>query len=282
VLAAEAAAATANAVFETSKLRAEVNEELFKDGLVSSLEMRLTKVTAEHARAANGIEQKRFAFAQESVVPQVAAKESEVDRFRAAAKLRRDELSALSVRAGMRGVLQLLPVEVGAQVALGQNLARVADPTRLKAEVHVAETQAKDILIGQIARVDTRNGDNGIAEGKVVRVDPSVQNGTVTVDISFPGELPRGARPDLSVDGVIELERLDNVIFVTRPPFGQERSTVGIFRLEPDGVYATRSPVQLGRSSVNTIEIVNGLQPGDRVILSDTSQWDANDRIKLN
>jgi HlyD family secretion protein len=282
VLAAESAAATAKANYDQAKLRAEVNTELFKDGLVSSLEMRLSNVTADHALAANGIEQKRFAFAQDSIAPQVAAKEAEVDRLRAATKLRRDELAALSVRAGMSGMLQLLPVEVGAQVQPGANLARVADPARLKAEVHVAETQAKDILIGQVARIDTRNGDNGIVEGKVVRVDPSVQNGTVTVDITFSGELPKGARPDLSVDGVIELERLDNVIFVSRPAFGQERSKVGIFKLEPDGIYAIRAPVQLGRSSVNTIEIVSGLQPGDRVILSDMSPWDANDRIKLN
>lgn len=280
VLAAEAAAATAKALFEQTKLRAEVNAELFKDGLVSKLEMRLSEVTAEHAQTANGIEQKRFNFAQESIAPQVSAKDAQVDRFRAAAKLRREEVAALSVRAGMRGVLQLLPVEVGAQVQPGANLARVADPTRLKAEVNVAETQAKDILIGQIARVDTRNGESGIVEGRVTRVDPSVRNGTVTVDIVFNGELPKGARPDLSVDGVIELERLDNVVFVGRPAFGQERTTVGIFRLEADGVYAIRSPVQLGRSSVLTIEIVKGLEPGDRVILTDVSQ--EADRIKLN
>jgi HlyD family secretion protein len=164
----------------------------------------------------------------------------------------------------------------------GANLARVADPTRLKAEVMVAETQAKDILIGQLARIDTRNGEAGIVEGKVARVDPSVQNGTVTVDITLDGALPKGARPDLSVDGVIELERLESVVFVGRPAFGQERTTVGIFRLDGDGVYAIRSPVELGRSSVNSIEIVKGLEPGDRVILSDMSQWDANDRIKLN
>ncbi|HEX2855676.1 MAG TPA: HlyD family efflux transporter periplasmic adaptor subunit [Opitutaceae bacterium] len=282
VLASESAAATAKAVFEQAKLRSEVNEELFKDGLVSKLEMRLSKVTAEHAATANAIEQKRFAFAQESIVPQVAAKDAEVERFRAAAKLRRDEVAALSVRAGVRGVLQLVPVQVGAQVQPGANLARVADPTRLKAEVMVAETQAKDILIGQLARIDTRNGEAGIVEGKVARVDPSVQNGTVTVDVTLVGELPKGARPDLSVDGVIELERLDNVVFVGRPAFGQERTTVGIFRLEGDGVYAIRSPVELGRSSVNSIEIVKGLEPGDRVILSDMSQWDANNRIKLN
>ena len=179
----------------------------------------------------------------------------------------------------MDGVLQLLPVEVGAQVQPGTNLARVADPTRLKAEIRVAETQAKDIQIGQPASVDTRNG---VVEGKVSRIDPSVQNGTVTVDVILAGDLPRGARPDLSVDGTIELERLNEVVYVGRPAFGQERSTVGIFKLDAEGGHAARTQVKLGRSSVNTIEIVDGLKPGDRVILSDMAQWDANDRIKLN
>lgn len=279
VLAAESAAASAKADYEQSKLRAEVNEQLFKEGLVSALDLRLSKVTAEQAQTRNGIEQKRFAFAKESITPQLAVKEAEVDRFRAQAKLRHDELDALAVRAGMNGVLQLLPVEVGAQVQPGTNLARVADPTKLKAEIRIAETQAKDIQIGQMATVDTRNG---VVQGTVARVDPSVQNGTVTVDVTLPAELPRGARPDLSVDGTIELERLDNVIFVGRPAFGQEKSKVSIFKLDAAGSYATRIPVGLGRSSVNYIEIVSGLQPGDRVILSDMSQWDANDRIKLN
>lgn len=195
------------------------------------------------------------------------------------AKLRSDELDALTVRAGMDGVLQILPVEVGAQVQPGTNLARVADPRRLKAEIRVAETQARDIQIGQLANVDTRNG---VVAGQVNRIDPSVQNGTVTVDVTFTEELPRGARPDLSVDGTIELERLDNVVYVGRPAFGQERTTTSIYKLDPEGVYATRTQVQLGRSSVNTIEIVEGLQPGDRVILSDMSQYDSNDRVKLN
>jgi HlyD family secretion protein len=279
VLAAESTAANAKAEFEQAKLRAEVNEQLFKDGLVSPLEMRLAKVTAEQAATRNTIEQKRYAFSKDSVAPQLSVKEAEVDRLRDQAKSRHDDLDALSVRAGMDGVLQVLPVEVGAQVQPGLNLARVADPRRLKAEIRVAETQARDIEIGQVAQIDTRNG---IVAGKVQRIDPSVQNGTVTVDVTISDELPRGSRPDLSVDGTIELERLDNVVYVGRPAFGQERSTVKIFRLDPAGTYATRTQVQLGRSSVNTIEIVEGLQPGDRVILSDMSQWDSNDRVKLN
>jgi HlyD family secretion protein len=279
VLDAEAGLANAKSAFETNKLQAEVNDDLFKDGLVSNLELRRSKVAAEDASTLYDIEQKRFAFTKESIAPQLAVKEAEVDRMRAQAKLRRDEADALSVRAGMPGVLQVLPVEVGAQVQPGANLARVADPARLKAEVRIAETQAKDIQIGQIASIDTRNG---IVAGHVSRIDPSVQNGTVTVDVSLEGELPRGARPDLSVDGTIELERLDDVIYVGRPAFGQERSTVGIFKLDPDGNYATRTQVQLGRSSVNTIEIISGLRPGDHVILSDMTPQDANERIRLN
>ncbi|HWL17920.1 MAG TPA: efflux RND transporter periplasmic adaptor subunit [Opitutus sp.] len=279
VLAAEAASATAKADYEQAKLRAEVNEELIKDGLVSPLDVKLSKVTAEQAETRYNIEQKRYAFTKDSIAPQLAVKVAEVDRLRAQAKIRQDELDALTVRAGMNGILQILPVEVGAQVQPGTNLARVADPRRLKAEIRIAETQARDIEIGQVAQVDTRNG---VVAGHVSRIDPSVQNGTVTVDVSMNGELPRGARPDLSVDGTIELERLDDVVYVGRPAFGQEQTTVQIFKLEPDGAYASRVPVKLGRSSVNTIEVLGGLQPGDRVILSDMQQWETNDRIKLD
>jgi HlyD family secretion protein len=279
VLQSESDAANADANFETTRLRAQVDEQLFKDGLVSELELKFAKVNAEQAETLNSIAQKRYAFAKDSVAPQLAVKEAAVDQLRAQAKLRLAEADALNVRAGMRGILQVVPVEVGAQVQPGANLARVADPTSLKAEIQVAETQAKDVQIGQSAEIDTRNG---IATGKVSRVAPSVQNGTVTVDVPLLGELPHGARPDLSVDGVIELEHLDNVVFMGRPAFGQEHQTTGIFVLDSDGTYADRKQVELGRSSVNSIEIVKGLEPGDRVILSDTSQWDAHDRIKLN
>ncbi len=279
VLQAESVAASARADFEQTKLSAAVNEQLFREGLVSKLDLDLSKVRAEQAATRHSIEQRRFQFAKDAVKPQLAVKQAEVDRIRALAKLRRDELDALAVRSSMNGVLQLLPVEVGAQVQPGSNLARVANPSRLKAEIRVAETQARDIQIGQVAQVDTRNG---IVEGKVARIDPSVQNGTVTVDVHLAGELPRGARPDLSVDGTIELERLADVVHVGRPAFGQERSTVGIYKLDADGTYAVRTQVKLGRSSVNAVEIVDGLRPGDRVILSDMSQWDANERVKLN
>ena len=281
VLASESAAASAQASLETTQLRAEVLEELFKEGLVSSLEMRLAKVNARQAAALNAIEIKRFAYAKDSIAPQLAVKASEVERLRAEALIRRADVDALKVKAGMKGVLQLLPVEVGAQVPSGANLARVANPARLKAQVLIAEIQAKEVQLGQLAQIDTRSGKQGLIEGKVVRVDPSVQNGTITVDIGLNGTLPLGARPDLSVDGVIELERLDNVVHVGRPSFGQEGGAVDFFLLEPDGVHASRKRVQLGRSSVALIEILGGLQPGDRVILSDMSASSSHLRIRI-
>jgi HlyD family secretion protein len=285
LLQSEATTARAKSDYETTKLQAEVKEQLFKEGLVSELELKLAQATAAQAAISNEIEQKRYAFAQDSIKPQLAVQEAEVERLRDQAKLRHEELDALQVRSNMTGVLSALgtptlPIEVGAQVQPGTNLARVADPTKLKAEIRIAETQAKDIAIGQKAQIDTRNG---IVDGVVSRIEPAVQNGTVTVDVHITGDLTgTGARPDLSVDGTIELERLNDVVYVNRPAFGQERSTVGIFKLDPDGTYANRVQVQLGRSSVNTIEVVSGLVPGDRVILSDMSPYDANDRIKLN
>jgi len=192
--------------------------------------------------------------------------------------LKARDVEALHVKAGMTGVLQQLPVEVGQRVIPGTNLARVADPTKLKAQIKIAETQAKDIQINQAASIDTRNG---IVAGHVIRVDPAVEQGTVTVDVAIDGELPKGARPDLSVDGTIELERLDNVLFVGRPAFAQDGATVGVFKLSANGE-AARTPVHFGRSSVNTIEILSGLNAGDQVILSDTSAYDSHDRIRLN
>jgi len=279
LLAAESTAAAAKADYEQAKLRAQVNDGLFKKGLVSELDMRLSKVTAEQAEMRNTIEQKRYVFAKQGIGPQLTVKAAEVDRTRALTKLKGDELVALQVRAGMSGVLQVVPVEIGAQVAAGANLARVADPSRLKAEVHIAESQAKDVQLGQLASIDTHNG---VVAGRVARIDPAVHEGTVRVDVTLTGALPTGARPDLSVEGTIQLERLANVVYVARPAIGQDNRTVGIFKLDQNGRYATRTPVRLGRSSVNTIEIVAGLAPGDRVILSDTSQWDDHGRIRLN
>ena len=278
LLSMESVVARAKSEFETSRLQAEVSEELFKDGLVSGLERRRAQVAAEDATTRYEIEKKRYVFTRESVQLQVTVKQGDTDRQRAQTQLRREECDALKVRAGLNGVLQTMALEVGQQVATGAALARVADPTSLKAEVRIAETQAKDIQSGQLALIDTRNG---VVEGRVSRVDPSVQNGTVTVDVALTGELPKGARPDLSVDGTIELERLVDVVYVGRPAFGQERSTVGVFKLIPDDDSAHRIPVKFGRASVNTIEILDGLQPGDRVVLSDMSQWDAHDRVRL-
>ena len=234
---------------------------------------------ADDLKHRDEIEQKRLEFARNSIEPQLASKQAAVDQARELAELKKSQVEALHVRAGMEGVLQQLPVEVGQRVIQGTNLARVADPTKLKAQIKIAETQAKDIQINQKASIDTRNG---IVEGHVIRVDPAVEQGTVTVDVAIDGKLPKGARPDLSVDGTIELERLDNVVYVGRPAFGQDNSTVGLFKLVDGGSEAVRTPVKLGRSSVNTIEILSGLQPGDQVILSDTSAYDSHDRIRLN
>jgi HlyD family secretion protein len=193
--------------------------------------------------------------------------------------LKLDQVEALHVKAGMSGVLQQLPVQIGQRLKVGDNLARVADPTKLKAQVKIAETQAKDIQIKQKAVIDTRNGT---VNGHVTRVDPAVEQGTVNVEVAFDEPLPKGARPDLSVDGTIELEHLDDVIYVGRPAFGQENNTVGMFKLVNGNGEAVRTPVKLGKSSVNTIEILSGLQPGDQVILSDTSAWDSHEHIRLN
>jgi HlyD family secretion protein len=275
----ESNAAKVHSEFEQAKMESETNEQLKKNGLVSELAYKTAKVKAEELANRDQIEAKRTTFAGDSIEPQLAAKQAEVDQVRAAAQLKLDQVNQLHVRAGMTGVLQQLPVDVGQQVKQGTNIARVADPTKLKSQVKIAETQAKDIQMNQKASIDTRNG---VVEGHVIRVDPAVEQGTVTVDVAIDGDLPKGARPDLSVDGTIELERLDNVVYVGRPAFGQENNTVGIFKLLPNSSEAVRTPVKLGRSSVNTIEIVSGLQPGDQVILSDTSSMDAHDRIRLN
>lgn len=271
-------AATVEADFEQARLEKEVNEDLAKDGLVSSLVLKQSTVRAESLFTRNQIEQQRVKVAENNIKAQLEAQRARIDQLRSLYNLRRQQWDNLTVRAGMNGVLEQVPVEVGQQVAPGTNLARVADPTRLKAELRIAETQARDLTIGQVASVDTRNG---FIPGKVIRIDPAAQNGTVTVDIGLEGELPRGARPDLSVDGTIELELLDDVLYVGRPAFGQEQSTVGLFRLDPTTGEAARVQVQLGRSSVNTIEILSGLAEGDQVVLSDMSAWDQFDRIRL-
>jgi HlyD family secretion protein len=248
------------------------------EGLVSVLITKLSQVRAENLETRNQIEQRRLAQMKGSVEAQLAVQQADVDRLQALVGLRRSQVNQLKVRPGIAGMLQQVPVEVGQQVAPGTNLARVADQTRLKAQLKIAETQAKDIVIGQLASIDTRNG---LIPGRVARIDPAVQNGTVTVDVALEGELPRGARPDLSVDGTIELERLTDILYVGRPAYGQEQSVNSLFRVEPDGVTCMSTKVTVGRTSVNTIEVKAGLKAGDQVILSDMSQFDAFDRVKL-
>lgn len=271
-------AATVEADYHQARLEKEVNEDLAKDGLVSSLVLKQSTVRAESLATRNSLEQDRVKVTEANIRARLQAQQARIDQLKSLVTLRQDRVNQLNVKAGMNGVLEQVPVQVGQQVAPGTNLARVADPTRLKAELRIAETQARDLTIGQVAQVDTRNG---FIPGKVVRIDPAAQNGTVTVDIQLEGELPRGARPDLSVDGTVELERLDNVLYVGRPAFGQEQSTVGLFKLDPVTGEASRTQVQLGRSSVNTIEVMSGLAEGDSVVLSDMSAWDQFERIRL-
>jgi len=275
----KAAAATVQSEYQQAKLNAEKDEELAKLGLGASLNVKLSKAKAEALTTRNSIEQQRLQVSSDSVKAQLDAQKARVEQLRALYELKRTQLDSLRVRAGAEGVLQELPVEVGQRVTAGTILAKVVQPTRLKAQLKIPETQAKDVQIGQVASIDTRNG---IIPGSVMRVDPAVQNGTVTVDVKLEGALPKGARPDLSVDGTIEIERLRDVLYVGRPAFGQPNSTVGIFKLEAGGKEAARVQVKLGRSSVNTIEILSGLQVGDQVILSDMSAWDAFNRIRLN
>ncbi|MGH9794143.1 MAG: efflux RND transporter periplasmic adaptor subunit [Candidatus Acidiferrales bacterium] len=271
--------ARSQADFTQNKLQAAADEALWKDELVSRHVRDLSANRAAESTTRYELEKQRLANFADSMKAQLAARQAQVEQRQAFFELKKTQLDKLRVRSGLSGVLQALPVEVGQQVAPGTNLCRVSNPTRLKAEVRIAETQARDIAIGQVASVDTRNG---IIPGRVSRIDPAAVQGTVLVDITLEGPLPAGARPDLSVDGTIEIERLTNVLYVGRPVQGQPNSTIGLFKIEEDGVHASRTQVKLGRSSVNTIEIVEGLSEGDRVILSDMSQFDNVDRIRLN
>jgi HlyD family secretion protein len=279
ILNQKASAATVASDYSQAKLTAESNESLYKQGLLPDLQLKLSKTKAEELAARNDLEIKRLEINTVAVRTQLAVQQALLDQAKALAQLRRQQVDQLKVRAGISGVLQEMLVQVGQQVTPGTNLCRVADPKKLKAEIKVAETQAKDILIGQSVEVDTRNGVIG---GSVMRIDPAVINGTRTVDVRLEGELPKGAVPDLSVDGTIELEKMNDVLYVGRPAFGQERATISLFKIDPDGKTAVRTQVKLGRMSVTSVEILEGLKVGDRVILSDTSQWDNTDRIRLN
>jgi HlyD family secretion protein len=274
----EASVTTLESQHRQAGLTLAANEELYKEKLISELQLKQFRATETDLKNQLAVARQRLAIAKTGIKSQLAPQEADVNQRRAIYELRVRQLDDLKVKAGMSGVLQVLPVEVGQQVGPGTNVARVADPTLLKAELRIAETQTKDIAIGQVAEVDTRTG---VVAGRVSRIDPAAANGTVGVDITLEGALPPGARPDLSVDGTVRLQKLDDVIYVGRPAFGQEESTITLFKLTPDGE-AHRTKVVLGRSSVNTIEIKEGLQPGDQVILSDMSSYDQFDRVKLN
>lgn len=278
VLAQKSLSAQAQSEYSQAKMQADIDSELAKLGVISQLSMNVSHQKAEQLSTQNDIEKQRLVNSSEVLKAQLQAKQAEVEQFRALAELKKNQLDRLRVRAGIDGVLQEQTLKIGQYVTPGTTLAKVVQPQRLKAELKIAETQAKDIQIGQPASVDTHNG---VIPGHVVRIDPSVVNGTVTVDVTLDAKLPQGARPDLSVDGTIDLEKMDNVLYVGRPAFGQEQSTVGMFKLEPDGTSAVRAQVKLGRSSVNTVEILQGLKEGDQVILSDMSRWDSFDRVRL-
>jgi HlyD family secretion protein len=274
----EAAAFTVEADLEAAKLQTTADEQLADEGLIPDINLKRSRLNQSQLAKRHDIEQQRLLKTAEQNAAQLASERSRVAQLRTLYALRKQQMEDLKVRAAIDGVLQELPLEVGQRVVPGDTLARVAQPRPLKAELRIPETQAKDVLIGQKADIDTRNG---IVEGRVSRIDPAVQEGYVLVDVQLVGELPKGARPDLSVDGTIEIERLEDVLYVGRPAYGQANSTIQLFKLVDGGNEAVRTDVQLGRTSVNTVEILSGLQEGDRVILSDPSDWDGHDRIRL-
>jgi HlyD family secretion protein len=286
----EAVAKQFEADYNTAKLQADRDTALAKEQLLPQIDAEISKVKAQQLSDRVQIEKKRMATYAEQEKAQLEAQDVKVQQLRADYNLKRSQVDQLKVRAGFDGMLQALPppltqVEEGQKVSAGAPLGKVAQPSHLKAELKIAETQVKDIAIGQPASIDTRlagGGSNGLIDGRVFRIDPSILNGTVTVDVALKGALPPGARPDLSVDGTIQLEKLDDVVFVGRPVFGQQDATVQLFKIDPDGKYASKVKVTFGRSSVNTIEVKDGLKVGDRVILSDMSAYDNYDRIKLN
>jgi HlyD family secretion protein len=278
------AVATAQADYSSAKLDLEVENELAKNGLAPQITVKQARAKAEELAGLLEIEKERLDAEDESAKAQLDVQEAKVSQLRAQLELKKMQVEALNIRAGMDGVLQRLgdptnPLQLGQQLAAGAPVARVANPSKLKAEIKIPETQAKDVLLDQTAEIDTRNG---IVHGHVVRVDPAVVNGTVTVDVTLDEPLPKGARPDLTVDGTIEIERLNDVICVGRPVQGQADSQVSLFKIIDHGAAATRVRVRLGRTSVSTIEILDGLHAGDQIILSDMSQWESHDRIRLN
>jgi HlyD family secretion protein len=275
----KAGAATVHADDATAQRQAESDKALYQLGVISGLAYKSSKDKADELTTRNDLQTQMLTANERAIESQMAQEQDKVDQMRTLAQLKQKQLDALRVRAGIDGVLVDLPLQVGQHVLPGTMLAKVVEPNHLMATLKVAETQARDVQIGEPASVDTHNG---VIAGTVMRVDPAVQNGTVTVDVKLTGELPKGAaRPDLSVDGTIDLERMDNVLYVGRPAFGQENSTISLFKLGPDGQGAMRVPVKVGRASVNSIQVIEGLSEGDTVILSDMSRWDNTDRIRL-
>jgi HlyD family secretion protein len=274
----KAGAATVGADHAQAQRQAETDKALYQLGVISGLAYRSSKDKADELTTRNDLENQRLTANQRAIESQMVQQQAKVDQMRTLSQLKQKQLDALKVRAGIDGVLVDLPLQVGQHVLPGTMLAKVVEPDHLMATLKVAETQARDVQIGEPASIDTHNG---VVAGTVMRVDPGVQNGTVTVDVKITGELPKGARPDLSVDGTIDLERLENVLYVGRPAFGQENSTISLFKLNPGSQDATRTPVKVGRASVNSIQIIEGLHEGDTVILSDMSRWDNTDRVRL-
>ena len=274
----KAGAATVSADFNQAKLQAQTDKSLYDLGVISGLTYNASKGKADELTTRDAIEKQRLTVNEKAIETQIAVQQTKVAQAQAMLALKQKQQDALSVKAGISGVLVDLPHQVGEHVAPGTTLAKVVQPDQLKASLKIAETQARDIQIGQPSEIDTHNG---VIEGKVMRIDPAVVNGTVTVDVELAGALPQGARPDLSVDGEIDLDRLANVLYVGRPAFGNENSTISLFKLTPDGKGAVRVPVKVGKASVNAIQVIEGLQAGDTVILSDMSRWDNTDRIRL-
>jgi HlyD family secretion protein len=275
----QATVAIAESEYKGAQIEVDAQKKVADEGIVAAIEYQRAEFKAEQLKIKLGIEKERLAQSSALNEAQIAAESANVDRARSAHQRLVEQVDSLKVRAGFDGVLQQMLVEPGQRITLGANIASVARPDDLQAELQIPETQARDVQIGQKVSVDTRNG---IVEGSVSRIDPSVQGGTVQVDVELTGELPKGARPDLSVDGTIEIERLSDVVYVGRPALGQPNTTISLFKIVDGGDYAVRVPVKLGRTSVNTVEILEGLVPGDRVILSDTSAWDDRDRIRLD
>jgi RND family efflux transporter MFP subunit len=273
-----AGAATVGADQKQAQLQSQTDKSLYDLGVISGLSYSASKGKADELNQRNDLEHQRLELNQKAIATELAVQQTKVQQAEAVLGLKEKQQEALSVKAGIAGVLVELPHQVGEHVAPGTTLAKVVQPDQLKAALKIAETQARDIQIGQPAEIDTHNG---VIQGKVTRIDPAVQNGTVTVDVELLGALPQGARPDLSVDGTIDLDRMTDVLYVGRPAFGNENSTISLFRVAPDGKTATRVPVKVGRASVNSIQVIEGLKAGDTVILSDMSRWDSADHVQL-